>query len=39
VVCRFLQRFASDGLIDITRTEFVINNSDGLREIARQGKG
>lgn len=39
VVCRFLQRFASDGLINITRTEFVINNPDGLKEIARQGKG
>lgn len=39
VVCRFLQRFANDGLINITRTEFVINNPDGLQEIARQGKG
>jgi CRP-like cAMP-binding protein len=39
VVCRFLQRFANEGLINITRTEFVVNNSDGLREIARQGKG
>lgn len=39
VVCRFLQRFANDGLINITRTEFVINNLDGLKEVARQGKG
>ncbi|MDX9992465.1 MAG: Crp/Fnr family transcriptional regulator [Anaerolineales bacterium] len=39
VVCRFLQRFANDGLINITRTEFVINSPDGLKEIARQGKG
>jgi CRP/FNR family transcriptional regulator len=39
VVCRFLQRFANDGLINITRTEFVINNPSGLKEIARQGKG
>jgi CRP/FNR family transcriptional regulator len=39
VVCRFLQRFANDGLIKITRTEFVINDLDGLKEVARQGKG
>jgi len=39
VVCRFLQRFANDGLINITRTEFVINNLDGLKEVSRQGKG
>jgi len=39
VVCRFLQRFASEGLIHITRTEFVINDLDGLKEVARQGKG
>ena len=39
VVCRFLQRFANDGLIDITRTEFTINDMDGLKEIAQQGKG
>lgn len=39
VVCRFLQRFANDGLINITRTEFVITRPDGLKEIARQGKG
>lgn len=39
VVCRFLQRFANGGLINITRTEFIINNLDGLKEVARQGKG
>jgi CRP-like cAMP-binding protein len=39
VVCRFLQRFANDGLINITRTEFTVNNADGLKEIARQAKG
>lgn len=39
VVCRFLQRFANDGLIDITRTEFTINDLDSLRELAQQGKG
>ncbi|MCU0486956.1 MAG: Crp/Fnr family transcriptional regulator [Anaerolineales bacterium] len=39
VVCRFLQRFANDGLIDITRTEFTINDLEGLKEVAQQGKG
>jgi CRP-like cAMP-binding protein len=39
VVCRFLQRFASEGLIDITRTEFFVKDSDGLEDLARQGKG
>ncbi len=39
VVCRFLQRFANEGLINITRTEFTVNNADGLKEIAHQGKG
>ena len=39
VVCRFLQRFANDGLIDITHTEFTINDLDSLRDLAQQGKG
>jgi len=39
VACRFLQRFANDGLIRIIRTESVINKLDGLKEVARQGKG
>jgi CRP/FNR family transcriptional regulator, dissimilatory nitrate respiration regulator len=39
VVCRFLQRFANNGLIDITRTEFVINDPEALKALAQQGKG
>lgn len=39
VVCRFLQRFANNGLIDITRTEFVINNPEALKALAQQSKG
>lgn len=39
VACRFLHRFADEGLIDITRTEFVIHDQRGLEELARQVKG
>lgn len=39
VVCRFLHRFAEQGLIDITRTEFVIHDQRRLEELARQVKG
>ena len=38
VVCRFLHRFATDGLIDITRTEFTLHDRQRLEELARQGK-
>jgi CRP-like cAMP-binding protein len=38
VVCRFLHRFASDGLIDITRTEFTIHDRARLEEMSRQGR-
>jgi CRP/FNR family transcriptional regulator len=36
VVCRILQRFANDGLIDITRTEFVFTDRDGLANLAQK---
>lgn len=39
VVCRFLQRFADQGLIEITRSEFVIVERQQLRELAQQVKG
>lgn len=39
VVCRFLHRFADEGLIDITRSEFVVHDQQGLEELARQVKG
>lgn len=39
VVCRFLQRFADQGMIDITRTEFVITDRGKMGELARQVKG
>jgi CRP-like cAMP-binding protein len=39
VVCRFLHRFADEGLIDITRTEFVIHDQGRLEQLARQVKG
>jgi len=38
VVCRFLHRFASDGLIDITRTEFTIHDRSRLEELSRKGR-
>ncbi len=39
VVCRFLQRFADQGMIEITRTEFVITDREKMGELARQVKG
>jgi CRP/FNR family transcriptional regulator len=39
VVCRFLHRFSDQGLITITRTEFSVRDSKGLRELADQPKG
>jgi CRP/FNR family transcriptional regulator len=38
VVCRFLHRFASDGLIHITRTEFTVHDRARLEELSRQGR-
>ncbi len=39
VACRFLHRFADEGLIDITRSEFVVHDRRRLEELARQSKG
>ncbi|MCL7453336.1 MAG: Crp/Fnr family transcriptional regulator [Anaerolineae bacterium] len=39
VACRFLHRFADEGLIDITRTEFVVHDQRRLEELAGQVKG
>lgn len=39
VACRFLHRFADEGLIDITRTEFVVHDQRRLEKLARQVKG
>ena len=39
VVCRFLHRFSDKGLIQISRTEFVVSDQNGLEELARQMKG
>lgn len=39
VVCRFLQRFADEDLIKITRTEFEITNRERLMAIIHKGKG
>ncbi len=33
MVCRFLHRFADDGIIDITRTEYRIVNQSGLQDL------
>ena len=38
MVCRFLQRFADQGLIKITRTEFEITNRECLLEMAQKGR-
>jgi len=35
VVSRILHRFANQGLIEITRTEFMFTNKDGLRQLAQ----
>ncbi len=39
MVCRFLQRFADDDLIKITRTEFEINDRQRLLEMAQKVRG
>jgi CRP-like cAMP-binding protein len=39
VVCRFLQRFADEELIKITRTEFEITDRERLTGIARKVRG
>lgn len=39
MVCRFLHRFADDGIIDITRTEFRVVDSTRLAKISRNSKG
>lgn len=39
MVCRFLHRFADDGIIDITRTEFRVTDSEKLASVARNTKG
>jgi CRP/FNR family transcriptional regulator len=39
VVCRFLHRFSDQGLIEITRTEFTVTDSKGLRNLVGQSKG
>lgn len=39
VACRLLYRFADEGLIDITRSEFVVHDQQRLEELARQSKG
>jgi hypothetical protein len=39
VVCRFLQQFADDQLIKITRTEFEITDWEGLQGIVHKVKG
>lgn len=39
VVCRFLHRFSDRGLIQISRTEFVVSDQNGLRELAQRVKG
>ena len=39
VVCRFLHRFADEGIIDITRTEFNIIDSEKLNKVSQANKG
>jgi len=39
MVCRFLHRFADDGIIEITRTEFRITNPQGLATVSKFEKG
>lgn len=39
IVCRFLHRFAADGLIDITRTEFNLVDRKRLEALALKVKG
>jgi CRP-like cAMP-binding protein len=35
MVCRLLHKFSSQGYIDITRTEFIFTDRDGLRKLAQ----
>lgn len=35
MVCRMLQKFSNQGFIEITRTEFIFTDRDGLRHIAQ----
>ena len=39
MVCRFLHRFADDGIIDITRTEFRVIDPERLSGLAQNSKG
>jgi len=39
MVCRFLHRFANDGIIDITRTEFRVMDSKKLSKMSQNSKG
>lgn len=39
MVCRFLHRFADDGIIDITRTEFRIADPERLADLSKYSKG
>ena len=39
MVCRFLHRFADDGIIDITRTEFRVIDQKRLTDLAQNSKG
>jgi CRP-like cAMP-binding protein len=36
MVCRMLHKFSNQGLIDITRTEFVFTDQDGLNQLAQK---
>lgn len=38
MVCRILYRFSDDDLIEITRTEFTLSNTDGLAQLAGRHK-
>ncbi len=38
IVCRFLQKFAADGLIRITRTEFEVTSLERLTSMAQKEK-
>ena len=39
MVCRFLHRFADEGIIDITRTEFRVIDAEKLAGLAQNSKG
>jgi CRP/FNR family transcriptional regulator len=39
MVCRFLHRFASEGLIEITRTDYSLNDRSRLEDLANKVKG